>query len=140
MKVNSSHSLVSHCTSSSLGILNSTHGMKLTPKTPPEKRSWLMTLSFFFHVTNVYFTDQNALLLTSSEFEKWHYQWTFFHIRINLWSFPVDTASGSQDIAWPFSLPVNSGMQIVPVFTLRGHFDFKIVVTKFCSLGKLLLA
>ena len=137
MKVNSSHSLVSHCTSSSLGILNSTHGMKLTPKTPPEKRSWLMTLSFFF------FTWRMCILQT-----KMLYCWLHQNLKNNIinelfftkgltceisqWTPPQDPK-----IYHDLSL---YGMQVVPVFTLGGPFDFKMLVTKFCSLGKVLLA
>ena len=68
----------------------------------------------FCHVTHVYFTDQNAFLLTSAEFEKWRHQSTSFVKGTYLWKFQVDTTSWSQDIAWSWFFAykfwsVNSG-------------------------------
>ena len=64
----------------------------------------------FCHVTHVYFTDQNAFLLTSAEFEKWRHQSTSFIKRSYLWKFQVDTTSRSQDITWSLFLPINPSL------------------------------
>ena len=64
----------------------------------------------FCHVTHVYFTDQNAFLLTSAEFEKWRHQSTSFVKGTYLWKFQVDMTSWSQDIVWSLFFPLNFGL------------------------------